>query len=50
MMDSPTVQEEATDTYEDSRDSSNLEKYMCIILVEWGESVLSQVNLFLRLP
>lgn len=43
-LDHPSIQEEAALTYERSRECNNLEKFMCLLLIEWGESVLNQVR------
>jgi hypothetical protein len=42
---SPAIQEEAAQTYEGSRErNANMEKFYCLLLVEWGESMLNQAR------
>jgi hypothetical protein len=44
-LDSPAIQEEAAQTYEGSRErNANMEKFYCLLLVEWGESMLNQAR------
>lgn len=44
-LDNPAIQEEAAQTYEGSRErNANMEKFYCLLLVEWGESMLNQAR------
>lgn len=44
-LDNPAIQEEAAQTYEGSRErNANMEKFYCLLLVEWGESMLNQAK------
>ena len=44
-LDSPAIQEEAAQTYEGWRErNANMEKFYCLLLVAWGESMLNQAR------
>jgi hypothetical protein len=43
-LDNPAIQEEAALTYEGSKErNAKMEKFYCLLLVEWGECMLNQV-------